>query len=189
MDVVVGEDGRARCGWCAGDAEYRRYHDTEWGRPQRDETRLFEKLCLEGFQAGLSWLTILRKRPGFRAAFAGFDARTVAAFGQADVDRLMGDPRIVRNAAKIRATIGNARALVAMHAAGERLADIVWSFAPATHRTPHTVADLPTSTTESVALSRALKGRGFRFVGPTTCYAYMQSMGVVNDHLAACAFR
>lgn len=188
-DVVVGEDGLARCWWCVGHPEYERYHDEEWGRPERDEAVLFEKLCLEGFQAGLSWLTILRKRPAFRAAFAAFDAERMAAFDETDVERLLADAGIVRNRAKIEAAIGNARALRALHEEGSSLAELVWSFAPDTHEAPRTVADLPAVTPESEQLSRQLKRRGFRFVGPTTCYAYLQSMGVVNDHLVGCHVR
>lgn len=185
-DVVVGEDGLARCWWCVGEPEYQRYHDEEWGRPEHDERRMFEKLCLEGFQAGLSWLTILRKRSGFRHAFAGFDSDRLARFDDADVERLLGDAEIVRNRAKIEATIGNARALEKMHAEGASLAELAWSFEPTAHVPPRTVADLPAFTPESEALSRALKRRGFRYVGPTTCYAFLQSMGIVNDHLIDC---
>jgi len=182
-DLVTGPDGRVRCGWAGPDPDYLRYHDDEWGRPVRDEVGLFEKLCLEGFQSGLSWLTILRKREGFRAAFAGFDPERVAAFGPADVDRLLADAGIVRNRAKIEATIGNARALLAMDGT---LADLVWAAAPPPRPAPVTFADVPASTPESAALSKELKRRGFRFVGPTTLYALMQACGVVDDHLAGC---
>jgi len=182
--VVVGEDGLGRCGWAAHDAEYRRYHDEEWGRPLHDEQRLFEKLCLEGFQAGLSWITILRRRPAFRAAFAGFDVRAVAAFTEADVERLLGDESIIRHRGKITATIDNARSTLAL---GESLAELIWSYAPARRPEPlRTLAEVPAITPESSALSAALRSRGYKFVGPTTMYALMQSSGLVNDHLADC---
>ena len=161
------------------------YHDTEWGRPVTDDRRLFEKLCLEGFQAGLSWLTILRKRAHFREVFAGFDPEAVAAFTARDVERLAAEPGIVRNRAKIQATIDNARALGEL----DSLSDLVWSYAPAPGPAPKAPDDIPAQTQESKALSLALKARGFRFVGPTICYAFMQSMGLVNDHIADCAFR
>lgn len=182
----IGLDGLARCWWCGDDPVYVAYHDDEWGRPVTDETGVFERLCLEGFQAGLSWLTILRKRPTFRTAFAVFDPATIAAFDDDDVARLMGDAGIVRNRAKIDATIGNARSLLAMHAAGEGLSDLVWAHRPEAHVPPCAPADVPAVTEESTRLSRALKQRGFRFVGPTTCYAAMQAIGVVDDHLVGC---
>ena len=182
--VVVGDDGVARCGWAANDAEYRRYHDEEWGRPLHDERALFEKLCLEGFQAGLSWITILRRRPAFRSAFADFDVATVAAFTEADVTRLLGDERIIRHRGKIAATIGNARTTLALD---ESLADLIWSFAPAPRPQPlHDLAEVPAITPESTALSKELRSRGYRFVGPTTMYALMQSSGLVNDHIDGC---
>ena len=182
--VVVGDDGVARCGWAANDPEYRRYHDEEWGRPLREERALFEKLCLEGFQAGLSWITILRRRPAFRAAFAGFDIEAVAAFTEADVQRLLGDERIIRHRGKITATIDNARSTLAL---GESLAELIWSFAPAERPAPLSdLAEVPAITPESTALSRALRARGYKFVGPTTMYALMQSSGLVNDHVAGC---
>ena len=190
-DLVTGPDGLARCGW-AGDAEdYVRYHDEEWGRPVRDDRALFEKVTLEAFQSGLSWLIILRKREAFRAAFAGFDPARVAAFGDADVERLMGDAGIVRNRAKIEATIANAKAAVAMADAGESLAELLWGFAPdpADRPAPRSMADVPASTPESAAMAKELKRRGFRFVGPTTAYALMQACGLVNDHLAGCCAR
>ena len=186
-DLVTGPDGRARCGWSVDDLAYRAYHDDEWGRPVHDEVRLFEKICLEGFQAGLSWLTVLRKRPAFREVFADFDPATVASFDAADVDRLLGDPRIIRHRGKITATIANARAVTALHAEGGTLDALVWSHAPpAVGAAPRRLADLPAQTPASRALSAELKRRGFRFVGPTTCYAFMQAMGLVNDHLAGC---
>jgi DNA-3-methyladenine glycosylase I len=167
----------------------RAYHDEEWGRPVRDEARLLEKVCLEGFQSGLSWDTILRKRPAFRAAFADFDAAVVARFGDADVARLMQDASIVRNRAKIEATIANARATAAMHERGETLSELIWSHRPEPGPAPATLADMQASTPESKALAKELKKRGFRFVGPTTVYAMMQAVGVVNDHLADCWVR
>jgi len=187
MDAVVGADGLARCWDLPGDPGYRDYHDREWGRPVRDEVALFEKLCLEGFQSGLSWRTILAKRPAFRSAFAGFEPATVAAFEPGDVQRLMSDAGIVRNRRKIEATITNARTLASMEGS---LADLIWSHAPAVApAAPRTFADVPASTPESTALSRELKRRGFAFVGPTTLYALMQACGVVNDHLVSCWVR
>jgi DNA-3-methyladenine glycosylase I len=189
-DLVVGPDGRKRCGWCAWAPDYAAYHDDEWGRPVRDDDRLFEKLCLEGFQSGLSWLTILRKREGFRQAFAGFDIAAVARFGPADVERLLGDAGIVRHRGKIEAAIANAVAASRVQQDGGSLADLVWSFAPTgRRRAPRRMSDLSAVTPESTALAKELRGRGFRFVGPTTAYAFMQSMGLVNDHLAGCEFR
>ena len=186
-DLVTGDDGRARCAWAVRPPEYVAYHDTEWGRPVHDDVRLFEKLCLEGFQAGLSWLTILRKREAFRRAFAGFDPGTVAAFGDAEVARLLVDPGIVRSRAKVAAAIANARAMVAM--TDTTLDRLVWAHAPPTHPAPGSFAELPASTPESTALAAELKRRGFRFVGPTTVYATMQACGVVDDHLAGCFVR
>jgi DNA-3-methyladenine glycosylase I len=178
-----------RC-WPTSDPLYVAYHDDEWGRPVRDERRLLERLCLEGFQSGLAWITILRKRENFRAAFCGFDADQVARFGDADVQRLMADAGIVRNRAKIEATIANARATVALHAAGTTLDALLWSFAPAVPApAPRTLRDVPATTPQSRALARELKQRGFRFVGPTTAYALMQATGIVNDHLAGCIVR
>jgi len=178
-----------RC-WPVRDELAAAYHDAEWGRPVADEARLLEKLCLEGFQSGLSWDTILRKRPAFRELFADFDAPAVAAFGEADVARLLGDARIVRNRAKIEAAVTNARAAAAMHEAGETLGALIWSHRPARPRpVPRSLADMPATTPESAALARALKRRGFRFVGPTTVYAMMQAVGVVNDHIADCEVR
>src|SRR6266480_1489524 len=178
-----------RCPWATAPPEYRRYHDEEWGRPVTDDGRIFEKLCLEGFQAGLSWLTILRKRGAFRAAFAGFDPAAVAGFGPDDVTRLLADAGIVRNRAKIEATIANARATVALRDAGESLAALVWSFEPPAGPAPTGLGDLAASTPQSKALSKELLRRGFHFVGPTTVYAAMQSLGIVNDHVAWCFAR
>jgi DNA-3-methyladenine glycosylase I len=186
-DLRPGLDGRLRCAWGARPAEYVAYHDTEWGRPVHDEIRLFEKLCLEGFQAGLSWLTILRKRKAFRRAFAGFDPSTVAAFGEADVARLLADSGIIRSRAKIEATIANARAVLEL--GDTTLSELVWGHAPAPRPAPVSMADVPASTPESVALAKQLKRRGFRFVGATTVYAMMQACGLVNDHLAGCFVR
>jgi DNA-3-methyladenine glycosylase I len=182
-----GVDGRPRCDWATSTPEYLLYHDEEWGRPVRDDQGLFERLTLESFQSGLSWITILRKRPAFRQAFAGFDPGVIAAYGPADLDRLMADAGIVRNRAKINAAITNARALAEL-GPGE-FTDLMWSFAPAPGPAPKTLADVPATTPESVALSKALKKNGFVFVGPTTCYAMMQATGMVNDHLADCVAR
>jgi DNA-3-methyladenine glycosylase I len=178
-----------RC-WPTTDPLYIAYHDEEWGRPVRDDRLLLERLCLEGFQSGLSWITILRKREAFRAAFAGFDPVAIAAFGDEDVERLLGDAGIVRNRAKIEATIANARATLALRQAGETLTALLWSFAPATPApAPAALAEMPAVTPESRALARELKRRGFRFVGPTTAYALMQATGIVNDHVAGCIVR
>jgi len=185
-DIRIGEDGLARCGWVGDDAEYRRYHDEEWGVPLHGDRPLFEKMSLEGFQAGLSWITILRKRPRFREVFAGFDPDAIAAFGPDDIERLMADAGIIRNRAKIEATISNARLMVELEA-GE-LDAFLWSFAPdaASAARPASFADLPATTPGSEAMSKALRKRGFRFVGPTTMYALMQSAGMVDDHLDGC---
>lgn len=185
--LLRGDDGHARCWWCGSDPEYVRYHDEEWGRALHGEHRVFEKLVLEGQQAGLSWITILRKRDHFREVFAGFDIEKVAAFGPADVERLMGDPGIIRNRAKIEAAIGNARAALEILDAGESLDALCWSFRPQAHRPrPRDRSDFRTTCPEAVALSKALKKRGFRFVGPTTMYAFMQSAGMVDDHIEGC---
>lgn len=187
--VVIGDDGRCRCAWAGSDPEYIRYHDEEWGRPLHGDRALFEKLALEGFQAGLSWITILRRRPGFRAAFLDFEPTAVAALGSDDVERLMLDAGIIRNRAKILATIGNAQALLALQASeGDGALDrLVWSFAgPADASRPASMAELPAVTAASTALSKALKRLGFRFVGPTTMYALMQSAGLVDDHVVGC---
>jgi DNA-3-methyladenine glycosylase I len=183
-EIIVGDDDVARCGWGAGDIEYRRYHDEEWGTPQRDPQRLFEKVCLEGFQAGLSWITILRRRPAFREVFHGFDPERVAAMTETDVERLLGDERIIRHRGKIEATIQNARATLELDAP---LDELLWSFAP-TPRSSHpaSYAEVPAVTPESTAMSKELRRRGYRFVGPTTMYALMQATGMVDDHLAGC---
>jgi len=186
QEVVVGEDGVARCWWAAGDPLYEPYHDREWGRPVDDDVRLFEKLCLEGFQSGLSWLTILRKRDNFRRAFAGFDIEAVAGFGADDVERLLGDAGIVRNRAKIEATINNARRCRELTEEFGSLAAYVWEFEPAAPSRPDARA---TTSDEAVALSKDLRRRGWAFVGPTTAYAFMQAMGLVDDHLTGCDAR
>ncbi|MGN6608079.1 MAG: DNA-3-methyladenine glycosylase I [Jatrophihabitans sp.] len=175
---------RPRCVWALGAPEYVAYHDDEWGTPLHGDTALFERLSLEGFQSGLSWLVILRKRPAFRAAFAGFVPDAVAAFGPDDVERLLADVGIVRNRSKIEATIGNARAL--LDHVPEGLDALLWSFAPSDHRRPRTVADVPATSAESTAMAKELKRRGLRFVGPTTAYALMQATGMVDDHVADC---
>lgn len=183
--IVTGTDDRARCAWVGADAEYQRYHDEEWGTPLHGDRALCEKMSLEGFQAGLSWITILRKRPAFREAFAGFDPEVVAQFSDADVEALMQNAGIVRNRLKIQAAISNARLVVEMEP-GE-LDALMWSFAPAQRAHPlATLAEVPAVTPESEAMSRALRKRGFRFVGATTMYALMQSSGMVDDHVAAC---
>jgi DNA-3-methyladenine glycosylase I len=177
-----------RC-WESSDPLYNAYHDEEWGWPVLDERGLYERLCLEGFQSGLSWLTILRKREGFRAAFAGFDPERVAQFGELDVERLLADAGIVRHRGKIEAAIANARATVALREAGTTLPKLMWSHRPEPGRAPRSAADWRSSTPGSVALAKALRQAGFRFVGPTTVYAAMQACGVVNDHLATCPAR
>lgn len=181
-DLVTGDDGLARPVWASSDELLREYYDTEWGMPVRDERGVFERLSLEAFQSGLSWRTILAKRPAFRAAFAGFDADTVAAFGEDDVARLMADAGIVRNRAKILATITNANATIALRQDGG-LADFVWSFQPTSTPAPRSYAEVPTKSDESLALSKALRKRGFAFVGPTTMYALMEALGIVDTHL------
>jgi DNA-3-methyladenine glycosylase I len=180
-------DARRRCSWGESTPEYVTYHDEEWGRPVTDDRGVYERLVLEGFQSGLSWLTILRKRESFRAAFAGFEIDAVARFGARDVKRLLGDAGIVRHRGKIEAAIGNAKAAAALDVP---LAELFWSFAPTGRRpVPRKLADLPAVTPESTALSKELKRRGFRFVGPTTAYAAMQACGLVNDHVAGCWVR
>jgi DNA-3-methyladenine glycosylase I len=191
--ITVAEDGTARCWWAGSDPLYLGYHDSEWGHPVADDRRLFEKLCLEGFQAGLSWLTILRKREGFRTAFAGFDFEVVAGFGPDDVDRLMTDSGIVRNLAKIRATINNARRCSELIDEFGSLGAYAWRFEPDPGSRPAvvdhaTLMQMGTSP-ESKAMSKDLRRRGWSFVGPTTAYAFMQAMGLVNDHLEGCDLR
>jgi DNA-3-methyladenine glycosylase I len=196
MDVATkgaerGPDGKPRCWWCLGSEDYLAYHDDEWGRPLHGETELFERLTLEAFQSGLSWLTILRKRENFRRAFDGFDVERIAAYRAKEVKRLLADAGIVRNRMKIEATITNAKATRELHANGETLDELIWSFAPDSDSrpVPRTLADLEATTPESKALAKELKRRGFIFVGPTSAYSTMEAVGVVNDHLAGCAFR
>ncbi|MGV0745470.1 DNA-3-methyladenine glycosylase I [Mycolicibacterium sp. XJ870] len=179
------DDDRVRCGWAvqSGDSLYRDYHDTEWGRPLRDSAALFERISLEAFQSGLSWLTILRKRENFRRAFDGFDADRVARYTDADIGRLMDDTGIVRNRAKIEATISNARAVAGLDV---DLAELLWSFAPPRRPRPADLSEVPAITPESQAMAKELKRRGFKFVGPTTAYALMQATGMVDDHIASC---
>jgi DNA-3-methyladenine glycosylase I len=180
-------DGVVRCWWCGDHEDYVRYHDTEWGVPVTNDVRLFEKLALEGFQAGLSWLTILRKRENFRAAFAGFDPERVARFGARDVARLLADAGIVRHRGKIEATISNARAYLDLREAEGSFTAFVWQYAPETPTRIRRKGDIVSESPESRALSKELKRRGWRFVGPTTMYAFSQAMGLVNDHLEGCA--
>jgi DNA-3-methyladenine glycosylase I len=183
---VAGPDGKLRCPWGLDPPEYIAYHDEEWGRPLHGDTAIFERLCLEGFQSGLSWLTILRKRENFRAAFSGFEASAVAAFGEQDIARLMADTGIVRNRAKINAVIANARAALGLP---DGLDALVWNYAVEPGPAPRTLADVPASTPAAKALSAELKRHGFTFTGPVTAYATMQACGIVNDHLAGCFFR
>lgn len=186
--LVRHDDGRVRCWWCGTDPDYVAYHDTEWGTPVTDDVRLFEKLSLEGFQAGLSWLTILRKRERFRAAFAGFEPARIARFGARDVARLLGDAGIVRHRGKITAVIDNAKRYPALCAEFGSLSAFIWHHRPAEHERPARLvrATIPSVTPSSLAMSKALKARGWRFVGPTTMYALFQAMGLVNDHLEGC---
>jgi DNA-3-methyladenine glycosylase I len=191
--LITGDDGVTRCFWADSAPEYRVYHDTEWGFPVHDDVRLFEKLCLEGFQAGLSWLTILRKREAFRHAFAGFDFERVARYGERDVERLLADASIIRHRGKIEATINNARRALELVEAEGSLADYVRRFEPDPATRPERVTwsalRAMSTTPESTALSKDLKKRGWRFVGPTTVYAFMQAMGLVNDHIDGCDVR
>jgi DNA-3-methyladenine glycosylase I len=184
--IVLGDDGRRRCWWGAASQIYRDYHDAEWGFPVTDDRRLFEKLSLEGFQAGLSWLTILRKRPAFREAFAGFNPVTVAGFGEEDVKRLLADPGIVRHEKKIRSVINNAARALALMEENGSLAAYFWQHADGASRPPR---EVPATTPTSALLAKDLKTRGWTFVGPTTVYSFMQAMGLVNDHLADCWVR
>lgn len=184
--LTTGTDGIVRCGWPGDDPLYVAYHDNDWGRPVREERELFEKLILDGAQAGLSWITILRKRESYRLAFEGFDPQTVAAYGPSDVERLLADPGIVRNRQKVAAAITNAQALLAMHDAGETLVDLVWSYQPVAHTRPHPAGEYPVTSPEAEALSKSLRQRGWKFVGPTIVYAFMQAVGVVDDHLEGC---
>lgn len=191
--LIVGQDGISRCWWAGDDPQYIHYHDTEWGRPVYNDIRLFEKLCLEGFQAGLSWLTILRKRENFRAAFAGFDFEKVARFTNADIERLLQDQGIIRHRGKIEATINNAKMTCKLIDEVGTLSDYLWRFQPDLQMRPtrmdYVAIKSMTQASESVALSKDLKKRGFKFVGPTTMYALMQAMGMVNDHVEGCHCR
>ena len=191
MGVVRGTDGKRRCGWSVGTDDYAAYHDDEWGRPVTDDVRLYEKLCLEGFQSGLSWLTILRKRDNFRLAFDGFDPTVVAGYGDDDVARLLDDAGIVRHRGKIQAAITNAGAVLRTQEEFGSLAALIWSFEPRRRGrpVPHELGQLPARTEQSTALAKQLKRLGFRFIGPTTAYAAMQSLGLVNDHLKGCSVR
>ncbi len=187
--ILHSEDGRTRCWWCGTDPTYVAYHDTEWGVALRDEGKLFELLLLEGAQAGLSWITVLRKRETYRLAFDQFDPERIAAYGPTDVARLLDDAGIVRNRAKVAAFIGNSQALLRMHDSGETLSELLWSFEVPVAKRPRRLAvgsDIPVSTPESLALSKELIRRGWKFVGPTIIYAYLQSSGVVDDHLTEC---
>jgi DNA-3-methyladenine glycosylase I len=185
-EAVIGADKLARCPWAASAPDYVEYHDKEWGRPLKGDDALFERICLEAFQSGLSWLTILRKRPAFRTAFAGFVIAEVAQFGPKDVERLLGDAGIVRNRAKIDAAIANAKAAAALPGG---LSELIWAHAPDPGPAPVRTGEVPAVTEASTGLAKALKRAGFRFVGPTTCYALMQACGLVNDHLADCYAR
>lgn len=186
--ILLGDDGRGRCGWVGADPEYARYHDEEWGTPLHGDRPLFEKISLEGFQAGLSWITILRRRDGFRQAFHGFDPERVAALGPADIEALMADTRIIRNRAKILATIGNAQVVLELTEGHPgALDELMWGFAPPARPAPlESLSAIPAVTEESAAMSKELRKRGFRFVGPTTMYALMQSAGMVDDHIRGC---
>ena len=183
FEAIPGPDGVPRCNWCLGHADYVDYHDTEWGMPVADDRRLFEKLCLEGFQSGLSWLTILRKRAAFRQAFSGFEIAAVARYGPDDVERLLGDSSIVRHRGKIEACVNNARQALELIADEGTFASFVWRYEPAPGD------PLRTTCPEAIDLARDLKRRGFKFVGPTTAYAFMQSMGLANDHVDGCSTR
>jgi DNA-3-methyladenine glycosylase I len=188
LGLATGDDGRPRCSWGLSAPDYVAYHDEEWGRPITDDRGIYERMTLEAFQSGLSWLTILRKRENFRAAFDDFDFEHVARYGDGEVERLMGDAGIVRNRLKIEAAIANAQATLALAEEGESLAALAWSIRPEAERAPGP-GDVAATTDESKGLAKELKRRGFRFVGPTTAYALMQAVGIVNDHLAGCAVR
>lgn len=186
-DLIVGEDGLVRCAWAGHHLDYIHYHDTEWGEPVRDETGLYERLCLEGFQSGLSWLTILRKREAFRDAFDGFNPEAVARYTETDITRLLNDARIVRHRGKITAAIANARATIALrNSSTGSLPDVLWKYADRNRPTPTTLARVPSTTDASTKLAKELKRHGYRFVGPTTVYAAMQACGLVNDHVSGC---
>ena len=188
--TVLGIDGKRRCFWCVSDPVYMDYHDQEWGQPEHDDQKIFEKICLEGFQAGLSWITILRKRETFRLAFDNFDPQKMVRYGARDIERLMQNEGIIRNRQKIEAAIGNAKVMLALIESNLSLGEIFWSYAPAKPpKTPRSIGDHVAVTSESISLSKDLSKRGFKFVGPTTMYAAMQSLGLVNDHFQSCSFR
>ncbi len=187
--LITGSDGQARCWWCGEDEQYIRYHDDEWGRPVYDDIRLFEKICLEGFQAGLSWITILRKRKNFRDAFDGFDFNKVAIYDNDAINTLMQNTGIIRHRGKISATINNAQCAINLIEEHGSLSNYFWSFKPSEKTTIKHKGDILSKTDESIALSKDLKQRGWKFVGPTTCYAFMQAMGMVNDHIDSCNFK
>lgn len=184
--IIIGEDGKKRCWWCGDDAEYVRYHDEEWGKHVYDDVRLFEKITLEGFQSGLSWITILRKRAAFRDAFDQFDFHKIATYTDKDVERLLQNAGIIRHRGKIEAAINNAKCAIALIEEKGSLSNYFWSFKPQSHQQPANKSEVVGKTDESAALSKDLKKRGWKFVGPTTCYAFMQSMGIVNDHIKGC---
>lgn len=186
--LIQGTDGKSRCWWCGDDELYVHYHDTEWGNPVHDDIRLFEKICLEGFQAGLSWITILRKRENFRQAFDGFDFEKIRHYDEDDVQHLLQNEGIIRHRGKIEATINNANRAVELVYEYGSLDDYFWSFMPENHKQPESKKDVQASTDISKAISKDLKKRGWKFVGPTTCYAFMQAMGMVNDHIHGCEF-
>ncbi|KAA1260901.1 DNA-3-methyladenine glycosylase 1 [Rubripirellula obstinata] len=187
--IIVDDRGTSRCWWCGTEPIYVQYHDEEWGKPVHDDRLLFEKMCLEGFQAGLSWITILKKRESFREAFCNFDFHRVARFDQDDIDRLVTNAGIVRHRGKIKSAINNAQRTIEMTKDGKSLSDFYWQFKPDHHVGPQTKDDVAAITPESTAMSKALKKNGWTFVGPTTCYALMQSMGIVDDHLPECCYR
>ncbi len=186
IDLIAGEDGRSRCWWCGTDPTYELYHDREWGMPVDDDRRIFEKVCLEGFQSGLSWLTILRKRDSFRDAFEDFEMKKVKEFDQSKIDQLLRNAAIVRHLGKIRSTINNAARGIELADEFGSLAKFFWSFEPSRQKSPRSRSDITSMSDQSTHLSKSLKQRGWTFVGPTTCYAMMQAMGIVNDHLEGC---
>jgi DNA-3-methyladenine glycosylase I len=186
--IITSAEGIKRCWWCGSDPLYVDYHDNEWGKPVRDDQSLFEKMCLEGFQAGLSWITVLKKRDSFREAFCNFDFHRVACFDEKDVDRLVSNAQIIRHRGKINSAINNAKRAIEMTKHGDSLTDFFWQFQPSNHVVPQTKQSIAATTAESTAMSKALKKNGWTFVGPTTCYALMQATGMVNDHLPECHF-
>lgn len=187
--LIKGKDGKYRCWWCGDDPLYMDYHDNEWGKPVTDDVRLFEKICLEGFQAGLSWITILRKRENFRAAFDGFDFTKIQHYTEKDVERLLGDAGIIRHRGKIEATINNAQRAIKLVNEFSSLSNYFWLYKPDDHVSPQSKKDVQGVSDISKALSKDLKKRGWKFVGPTTCYAFMQAMGLVDDHIEGCDFK